>query len=55
MLKFKRSTEVMLKYSTNVSFKLLDIITAVSKRIEDLKIVRKEYFHALKDVPNDSL
>ena len=44
----------MLKYSTNVSFKLLDIITAVSKRIEDLKIVRKEYFHALKDVPNDS-
>ena len=45
----------MLKYSTNVSFKLLDIITAVSKRIEDLKIVRNEYFHALKDnVPNDS-
>ena len=55
MLKFKRSTEVMPKYSTNVSFKLLDIITAVSKRIEDLKIARNEYFHALKDnVPNDS-
>ena len=32
-----------------------NIITAVSKRIEDLKIVRNEYFHALKDnVPNDS-
>ena len=36
--------------------KLCDnIITAVSKRIENLKIVRNEYFYALKDnVPNDS-
>ena len=39
-----------------IFFKLQDkIITAVSKRIEDLKIVRNEYFHAIKDnVPNDS-
>ena len=39
-----------------ISFKLHDsIITAVSKRIKDLKIVRNEYFHAIKDnVPNDS-
>ena len=40
----------------NASFKLLDnILTAVSKRIEELKIVRNEYFYALKNnVPNDS-
>ena len=32
-----------------------NILTAVSKRIDDLKIVRNEYFDALKDnVPNDS-
>ena len=32
-----------------------NILTAVSKRIDDLKIVRNEYFYALKDnVPNDS-
>ena len=30
-------------------------LTAVSKGIDDLKIVRNEYFYALKDnVPNDS-
>ena len=34
----------------SASFKLHDnIIAVVSKRIEDLKIVRNEYFHALKD------
>ena len=32
-----------------------NILTAVSKRIDDLKIVRSEYFYVLKDnVPNDS-
>ena len=41
---------------SNASFKLCDnVVTAVSKRIEDLKIVRNEYFHALKNnLPNDS-
>ena len=41
----------------NASFKLRDnILTAVSKRIEEIKIVRNEYFYALKNnVPNDSL
>ena len=39
----------------NASFILRDnIIAAVSKSIKDLKIVRNECFHALKDVPNDS-
>ena len=40
----------------NASFKLRDnIITAVSKRIEDLVIVRNEHFYALKgNVPNES-
>ena len=39
----------------NASFILRDnIIAAVTKSIEDLKIVRNECFHALKDVPNDS-
>ena len=40
----------------NASFKLPDnILIAVSKRIDDLKIVRNEYFHALKDnIPNGS-
>ena len=40
----------------NASFKLRDnIITAVRKRIEHLKIVKNERFHALNDnVPNDS-
>ena len=41
----------------NASYRFRDnMIAAVSKRIEDLKIVRNECFHALKDnVPNDSL
>ena len=41
----------------NVSFKLREnVIAAVRERIEDIKIVRNKYFHALKDnIPNDSL
>ena len=41
----------------NASFRLFDdMIATVSKRTENLKIVRNECFHALKDnVPNDSL